>query len=81
MNILSVLLENMSLMSLIIGVFCLCLGSVLGYFARQSIAKKQVGTLEQKIQKRISEAEKEAKILADDAKEKAYNILESSKKK
>jgi ribonuclease Y len=80
MNILSLLLENTSLTSLIIGVFSLCVGSVLGYFARQSIAKKQIGTLEQKIQKRISEAEQEAKTLADDAKEKAYNILESAKR-
>ena len=80
MNILSIIVENTSLTGLIIGVFCLCLGSVLGYFARQSIAKKQAGTLEQKIQTRISEAREQAKTIADDAKEKAYSILESAKR-
>lgn len=80
MNILSVLIENISLTGFFVSILCLCLGSVLGYFARQSIAKKQVGTLEQKIQKRISEAQEEAKTIADEAKEKACTILESAKK-
>ena len=80
MNTLSILLENELLIWLIIGIFSLCFGSMLGYFARQSIAKKQAGTLEQKIQKRISEARDQAKAIAEEAKEKAYSILESAKK-
>ncbi len=80
MNILSVLIENLSPAVLIIATVCLGLGSILGYFARQSIAKKQIGTLEQKIQKRISETKEEAKAIIDEAKEKAYSILESAKR-
>ena len=36
---------------LFIGILSLAVGSVLGYFARQSIAKKQLGTAEGKMNK------------------------------
>ena len=39
------------LIALLVGVFALGVGAILGYYARQSIAKKQIGTLEERIQK------------------------------
>lgn len=68
------------LILLLVGVLALVIGSVLGYFARQSIAKKQVGTLEEKIQTRVSQARKESEEILDQAKEKASRFLEKTKK-
>ncbi len=72
--------KNMNLLILLLaGLFALSLGSVLGYFARQSIAQKQIGTLEAKIQKRILEAKEKTEQLAAEAKEKAFKIIEAAK--
>ncbi len=60
---------------LIMGVVGVGLGSVLGYFARQSIAKKQIGTLEERIEKRVGQAKQEAEKLVGDAKHDASRIL------
>lgn len=65
---------------LTVGIIALVLGSVLGYYARQSIAKKQVGTLEEKIQKRITQAKKESEEILTSAKEKASRFLERTKR-
>jgi len=50
-------------------------GSVLGYYTRQTIAKKQAGTIESKLNKLISQAKDEAKETLLKAKEKANGIL------
>ncbi len=50
-------------------------GSVLGYYTRQTIAKKQAGTIESKLNKLISQAKEEAKETLLKAKEKANGIL------
>ena len=73
-------IEAAPLVWLIIGVVCLIVGSVLGYFARQSIAKKQIGTLEEKIQKRLSQAKQETEKILSEGKNQARAILESAKK-
>ncbi len=65
---------------LLVGVFVLSLGSVLGYYARQSIARKKVGTVEEKIKKRLDEAKKEQKKILSETGEKAKEIIEKSKK-
>lgn len=65
---------------LFVGLFCLTLGSILGYYARQTIAKRKVGTLEAKIQKKISQAKQESQAILTEAKEKAQEILEKVKK-
>ncbi|MFH0906827.1 MAG: ribonuclease Y [bacterium] len=57
----------------------LVIGSVLGYYTRQTIAKKQAGTIESKLNKLISEAKSEAKETLIKAKEKANRILEEIK--
>jgi ribonuclease Y len=54
---------------LIIGVVCLAIGSILGYYARQSIARRDWKTIEAKIQKKTQKA-----------KEEAFQILEKAKR-
>jgi len=65
---------------LLVGIFALSLGSVLGYYARQSIAKKQAGTLEAKLQKKVLKAKQESETLLAEAEEKTKQLLESAKK-
>jgi len=72
---------EMSLTILIIGFLGLVIGAFLGYYTRQTIAKKQLNTAEGKASKMIEEAEKSAQELLLDAKSKAVNILEEAKKK
>jgi len=65
---------------LTVGIICLALGSVLGYYVRQSIARKRAGTIEQTLQKRLQKAKEEEKTLLAEAKKTAQEILEASKK-
>lgn len=55
-------------------------GAVLGYFTRQTIARKQLGTIEAKLNKLVSEAKDEAKETLLKAKEKSSKILEETQK-
>jgi ribonuclease Y len=64
---------------LFVGLFTLAIGSILGYYARQSIAKKKAGTIEQTLQKRLQKAKEEAQNLLSEAKEKSQRILETAK--
>ncbi len=66
---------------LLIGILSLGTGAVLGYYARQTIAKKQLSTAEGKALKVTEEAEKKSQELVLEAKNKAVNILEDAKKK
>ncbi len=68
------------LLLLFVVIFSSALGSILGYFARQSIAKKQIGTIEQKLQKKISQAKEESEAIINTAKERANQILEAVQK-
>ncbi|MFH1461168.1 MAG: ribonuclease Y [Patescibacteria group bacterium] len=54
-------------------------GSILGYYTRQTIARKQAGTIEAKLNKLVSEAKEEAKKTILKAKEKASQVLEELK--
>lgn len=65
---------------IISGVIALAMGSVLGYLARQTIAKKQIGTAEAKLEKMVGEAKHETKEILLKAKEKANQFLEEAKK-
>jgi len=65
---------------LFVGLFALVLGSILGYYARQSIAKKKAGTIEQTLQKRLQKTKEEAQGLLSEAKEKSQKILVAAKK-
>jgi ribonucrease Y len=65
---------------LVVGIISIAVGSVLGYFARQSIAKKQLGTAEGKANKMLKDAESQAQDTMLAAKNKAVEILEQVKK-
>jgi ribonuclease Y len=70
----------MNQFSLLFGaVVSLIIGSILGYYARQSIARKQVGTIEERIQKKISQTRVEAQKILTEAKDKSSQILENTK--
>ena len=68
------------LILLIVGILTLTIGSILGYYARQSIARKQAGTLEEKIQKKIAKTKDEAQSILNEAKGKASRFLEKTRK-
>lgn len=55
-------------------------GSILGYLARQSIAKRQADTAEAKIDKLITEAKTQAQEIILRAKDKAVKALDEIKK-
>ena len=59
----------------------MAIGSILGYLARQTIAKKQLGTAEGKAARVVDDAEKKAQEILLESKNKAVSILEEAKKK
>ncbi len=61
------------------GVFLVFVGAVLGYFARQSIARRQAGTLEQKLSQKVAEVQKESETLLAKARVGAKQIQEAAK--
>ncbi len=63
-----------------VSVFALIVGIVVGYLARQALARKQEGTAEAKINKVISEAKENAKNITEQAKQRAEEITEEAKK-
>lgn len=70
---------NISILA--IGFLSLAAGAILGYYARQTIAKKQLSTAEGKVSKLIEEAEKKSQEIVLESKNKAVGILEEAKKK
>lgn len=52
----------------------------MGYYARQSIAKKQAGTLEAKLQKKVLKAKQDAELILSEAQQKAKLLLEGAQK-
>ncbi|MBU1137063.1 DUF3552 domain-containing protein, partial [Patescibacteria group bacterium] len=57
----------------------LAIGAVLGYYTRQTIARKQAGSIEEKLNKLVTQAKEEAKETLFSAKEKSSKILEEIK--
>jgi len=74
-------MEAVGITALAVGFLSLTCGSILGYYARQTIAKKQLSTAEGKASKMLEEAEKKSQEIVLDSKNKAVNILEEAKKK
>ena len=68
------------LIQLIAGFFVLSIGAILGYYARQSIAKKDWKTIEAKIQKKIRRANDESETILSQTKNRVSTILEKAKK-
>ncbi len=65
---------------LAVGLVSLILGVVLGYYARQSIARKRADKIETTLQKRISEVKKETEEMQTKAQERAAQLVEQAKK-
>ncbi len=65
---------------LVAGIFALIVGAILGYYARQSIAKKDYRSIEAKLQKKVSQARKEAETILVTAKEKFQQTLKKANK-
>ncbi len=63
------------------GIAAFSVGTLLGYYARQLIAKKDWKTIEAKLQKRIGKAKEKAEKILSDAKEKASLILKKAEKR
>jgi ribonuclease Y len=61
--------------SILIGTILVALGAILGYFARQEKAKRDLKTIEAKIEQLIQQKKKEAQDIINSAKEKARQIL------
>lgn len=60
---------------LFVGVLSLFVGSILGYFARLSIARKQIGTIEEQLHSKLSQVKQEGARILSQAKEKATQTL------
>ena len=71
---------TIELIPLTVGIITLALGSMLGYFVRQSIAKHQRGTAEEQVTKIISNAKTEASNIVIAARDKSAKFLEEAKK-
>jgi len=69
-----------SLILISIGFLALAIGSILGYFARQSIARKRADTIEVTLKKKISQVKKDAEGITLKAKEQADKIIEEAKR-
>ena len=69
-----------SFILVVVGMFSLAIGAILGYFARQSIARKRSDTIEITLQKRITQAKKNAEEIILKAREKADHIISEAKK-
>lgn len=72
---------EISLAIIAIVMLALAFGAILGYWARQTIAKKQLHTAEGKASKLVEEAGQKTQEMMIEAKEKAVVILEEAKKK
>ncbi|PIV10218.1 MAG: ribonuclease Y [Candidatus Portnoybacteria bacterium CG03_land_8_20_14_0_80_41_10] len=68
------------LIPLIVGIVAISLGSILGYYARQSIAKRNYRTIEARLQKKISQAKTQTEEILAAATKEANQILEATKK-
>ena len=72
---------EVSLTIVAIAILTLAIGSILGYYARQTIAKKQLHTAEGKATKIVEEATQKSQEILIESKNKAVTILEEAKKK
>jgi len=62
----------------ILGALSLIVGSILGYYVRQNIAKRRAGTLEAKMQKRLVDVKEETTAMVKKAEAKSSEIIEKA---
>lgn len=72
---------EINLVDLLVFLSSVGIGVVVGYYVRQSVAKKQLSTAEGRATSILEDAKKESQEMILNAKDKAVNILEESKKK
>ena len=65
----------------ILGAGCTALGAILGYLARQSLAKRRAGTIEAKLRQRVIRAKEESAKIIEEAEQKARQILIKAQRK
>ncbi len=65
---------------LIIGFLGVAAGSLLGYYARQSIAKKQIDSIEVRIQKKIAQANQNAEAIIAEANQKSLAVIKKTRR-
>ena len=68
------------IITLIIASLALMGGCIIGYYIRQSLAKKRAGSLEEKLVKKIQQTKEETAELVKNAESKASKILETTQK-
>ncbi len=72
---------EVNLAIVIVGFLSLSAGSILGYFTRQAIARKQLNTAEGRASKITGEAEKKAQEILLESQHKSVTLFEEAKKK
>jgi ribonucrease Y len=65
---------------LAVGVLAMVVGAFLGYYARQSIAKRNYRTIEARLQKKVEQSRQESEQILSQAKERALQVIESAQK-
>ncbi len=65
---------------LLVGIFALGAGALLGYFARQSIARKRADTIETLLQTKVARVKKDIEAIKAKAEKEAVQIAERAKK-
>jgi len=71
---------NEIILSVAAGASCLILGSILGYYVRQNLAKRRAGTLEARLQKRVADVKEETSNMVKSAEKKSAEIIERTQK-
>ncbi|MDP3883109.1 MAG: ribonuclease Y [Candidatus Staskawiczbacteria bacterium] len=62
----------------VLGVIALLIGTVVGYYIRQSIAKRRAGSLEAKLQKRVIDVKEETSQMVKKAEQKSADLIEKT---
>jgi len=62
------------------GALCLIIGTIIGYYVRQNLAKKRAGSLEAKLQKKVADVKEETTAMIKNAEKKSAEILEKTQK-
>ena len=62
------------------GAMSLIVGSVLGYYIRQNLAKRRAGSLEAKLQKKIIDVKEETSLMVKSAEKKSADIIDRAQK-
>jgi ribonuclease Y len=70
----------MDIILIIVLILSLAAGTTLGYYIRQTIAKRRAGSLEAKLQKRVQDVKQETAELVKNAEAKASEITEKAQK-